>query len=157
MSPVRVWRICHEDYIEEAFTGEGARIYGGRFNSEGHPVVYASGSLSLALLEILVQTNDRNYFSSCVQFYVDIPDHMITGLISGGLPAGWNSVPYGTISQDLGDDWLEGLTSVALKVPSVIVPAECNYLINPVHPDFGKIHCSEPAKPALDERLLKGD
>lgn len=152
----RVWRITHRDYTGEAFSGEGARIFGGRFNSEGQPVVYTSGSLSLALLELWVQTNDREYFSSCVCLYADVPDHLILELPASCLPRGWDKVPYSSASQTIGDEWLSGKEFPVLKIPSVVVPVERNYILNPRHPDFGQIRYSQPEALPFDERLFSG-
>lgn len=153
MSIVRVWRISHKQYADSAFTGEGARLYGGRFNSEGLPAVYTSGNLSLALLEMLVQSNDRNYFSSCVSVYADIPVTIIMKMTPDLLPEGWDAVPYNTASQLFGDKWIDDKQSAVLKVPSVVVPVEWNYVINPLHPDFKKIEISDSTELPFDERL----
>jgi RES domain-containing protein len=153
VSIVRVWRISHKQYADSAFTGEGARLYGGRFNSQGLPAVYTSGNLSLALLEMLVQSNDRHYFSFCVSVYADIPITTIKQMRPDILPEGWDAVPYNSTSQLFGDKWIEDGQSAVLKVPSVVVPVEWNYIINPVHPDFKKIEISELAELPFDERL----
>ncbi|MEX2574920.1 MAG: RES family NAD+ phosphorylase [Balneolaceae bacterium] len=153
---IRTCRICHKDYSGEAFTGKGARLYGGRFNSSEKPAIYTSGSLSLSLLDMLVQTNDRSYFSSCVVLYAAIPRELISEHDSDSLPAGWDAVPYGSASQKFGDEWLVSQSSAVIKVPSVIVPAEHNYIINPSHRDFEKIRSSSPEKLPYDERLTMG-
>lgn len=153
MNKVRVWRITHKQYADSAFTGEGARIYGGRFNSEGLPSIYTSGNLSLALLEMLVQSNDRNYFSSCVSIYADIPVTTIKQMTPELLPDAWDAVPYSTASQLFGDKWINDSESAVLKVPSVAVPVEWNYVINPLHPDFKKIEIFDSTVLPFDERL----
>jgi RES domain-containing protein len=146
MGSKRVWRICHKRFAEEAFTGEGARLYGGRFNSEGRPAVYTSGSLSLALLEMLVRTNDRDYFMNCMLLHADIPMEMIREIATVDLPEGWDAVPYEPVSQAFGDQWLTERAAAVLKVPSVVIPVEFNYVINPLHVDFKKIEISKPDK-----------
>lgn len=154
MDRVRVWRITHKKYAENAFSGEGARIYGGRFNSAGHPAVYTSGSLSLALLESLVQTNDKSWFSSCVFFYADISDMFIKEASPDRLPSGWDAVPCEPVSQRFGDQWLRDQETAVLKVPSVVLPVEWNYILNPQHQDFSKIHFSAEDDLPVDERLM---
>lgn len=154
MKKTRVWRICHKKYSNSAFSGEGAKLYGGRFNSEGFAAVYTSGSLSLALLEILVRTNDRAFFEACTLFYADIPASGIYEATFGDLPAGWDNIPHGSHSQKFGDNWLKSKTELALKVPSVVVPVEHNYILNPNHPDFNRMKTSSADKLPLDKRLF---
>jgi RES domain-containing protein len=150
---VRVWRITHRQYAESAFSGEGARLYGGRFNSEGKRAVYTSGSLSLSLLELLVQINDRDYLEKCVQFYADIPGDLIYKPAVNELPAGWDDVPYGKSAQRFGDQWLKDDKHPVLRIPSVVVPVEFNYVINPAHRHFVKIEISPSKKVILDPRI----
>jgi len=154
MDGTRVWRITHKKYAKDAFSGEGARIYGGRFNSAGHPAVYTSGSLSLSLLESLVQTNDKSWFSSCVFFYADIPDSLIKEVLVSQLPDGWDALPCEAASQRFGDQWIVDQESAVLKVPSVVLPSEWNYVLNPQHPDFDKIEFSAEDDLPVDERLM---
>ena len=154
MGRVRVWRITHKRYAKDAFSGEGARIYGGRFNSAGFAAVYTSGSLSLALLESLVQTNDREFFSSCVYFYADIPESIIQEYKTKMLPDGWDAIPCEPVSQRFGDQWVLGQESAVLKVPSVVLPLEWNYVLNPQHPDFSKIDFSAEVDLPMDDRLM---
>jgi RES domain-containing protein len=151
---IRVWRISHKDYADTAFTGEGARICGGRFNSEGIPAVYCSGSLSLAILEILVQTDNRGYLKHCVWFYADIPEELVYEPELNELPDGWDAIPYGSDSQNFGDRWMEAGESAVMKIPSVVVPIEHNYVMNPLHSGFEEIEISEFENLKLDSRFL---
>lgn len=149
----RVWRISHRDYSESAFSGEGAKLFGGRFNSPGIAAVYTSGALSLSMLELLLQIEDREYLNDCVQFYADIPDKLIYKPRAEDLPDGWSKIPYGKSSQKFGDDWINDSTYAVLRIPSVVVPVEYNYVINPIHPEFEKIELSGGSKVELDPRL----
>ncbi len=150
----RVWRITHRDYKDSAFTGEGAKLFGGRFNSEGIPLVYTSGSLSLTILEIFVQNNDRDYFKNCIFFYADLAEELIFKPDPKDFPADWNQVPHGQTSQQFGDKWISGRKSLVMQVPSVVVPVEFNFVINPHHPDFHHISYREFNLVAFDERLF---
>ena len=154
MGTIRVWRICRREYKDSAFSGEGAKLYGGRFNSEGLAAVYTSGSLSLSLLEMLVQTNDRSYLHHCVVFQADVPEFLVDSPAMTDLPEGWNQIPYGHASQDFGDDWLSSNKSLALKIPSVVIPIEYNYVLNPNHPDYRNIRIEEKEQAGIDERLF---
>jgi RES domain-containing protein len=153
MMSVKVWRITHKDYKESAFTGEGAKLFGGRFNSEGIPLVYTSGNLSLAMLEIMVQSNGRDYFKQCTVFYAEIPKHLITTPELNDLPGKWNQIPYGKQSQQFGDEWIKSGSSPVLRVPSVVVPIEFNFLMNPLHPEFSKIEIYDAENVSFDTRL----
>lgn len=151
-----VWRICLSKYVDSALSGSGAEQYGGRFNSPGRPVVYTSGSLSLALLEILVQANATERMSDQVCIPVHVDESMIENYSAEDLPEGWNSVPYTHLSQRIGDQWLTAQRSPVLRVPSVVVPLEYNYLINPRHPG-GKAISVRPSFPVpFDSRLRNG-
>lgn len=151
--PVKVWRITHKDYKESAFTGEGAKLFGGRFNSEGIPLVYTSGSLSLAMLEIIVQSNGRDYFKQCAVFNAEIPENLIATPELKELPKEWNQIPYGKQPQQFGDEWIKSGNKPVMRVPSVVVPVEYNFLINPMHPEFSKIKFYETENISFDTRL----
>lgn len=156
MDVVQVWRITDKKYTDSAFSGEGARLWGGRFNSPGIPAVYASDSLSLALLEILVQTNDRSNLRKKVLFRADIPGSLIEFPSKNDLPENWNHIPASKTSQAYGDNWINQQDSPVLKVPSVVVPQEFNYVINPLHPNFNKIDISDALPFPLDPRFFGG-
>jgi RES domain-containing protein len=135
-------------------TGQGAATYGGRWNSPGTRVVYASASLSLAMLEIMVHLDDYATLVASYSFIpLDLPSELIVTL--GRRPAGWNSNPPSAGSQRAGDAWASSLQSAVLSVPSVMAPEERNYLLNPRHPDFRRIRIGKPAKLPFDRRLIK--
>lgn len=153
MSKLAAWRITSTKYAETAFSGEGAKEYGGRFNSPGTPVVYTSESISLATLELLTKAGGRQRLSERVVLPVTFgEEHLIT---QGGedLPDGWDERPYGPSSQQVGDEWVQSEASLILQVPSVVVPEEHNYLINPRHPEFGELEFGEPRPLDPDPRL----
>ena len=151
MSTITVWRICHQRHLETAFSGIGAELYGGRFNSPGKRVVYASGSLSLAMLEILVQANSRHRLRQHHYLTASFSAELVQHLEVDDLPRNWDARPPLRISQHIGDRWLEEQQSAALRVPSAIVPTEHNYLINPAHPDFSSIIIGEPQSAPFDD------
>lgn len=155
MATTRVWRISHTDYSETAFSGEGAKLFGGRFNSPGVPAIYTSGALSLSLLELLVQVEDREYLNDCIQFYADVPNDLIYKPKTEELPDDWNKIPYGKSSQKFGDEWIHESQYAVLKIPSVVVPVENNYVINPNHTAFDKIELSGGSNVLFDPRLSK--
>jgi RES domain-containing protein len=151
---IRVWRLIKAEHAEDAFAGEGARRGGGRWNSKGFRVVYTSGSLSLATLEVMVPT----HFYSALKYYVCFPIDFDPGLSQSitikDLPDNWKADPIPQSVKKVGDQWIQNQKSVILKVPSTIIPVEYNYLINPSHPDFEKVVIHSPQKFAFDPRLL---
>ena len=147
------WRIVPENRANDAFVGEGARLYGGRWNSPGVPLVYGSQNKSLAALEQLVHLNPStpNRFKV---FQFQFPDSLIENVSMRNLPKGWRQEPPPPSTQQFGDAWARELCSAVLAVPSIIVPDELNYLLNPAHPDFKKITIGKPEDFSFDARLL---
>ncbi len=153
MSKTTAWRITPEKYADTAFSGEGAKEYGGRFNSVGTPVVYTSESISLATLELLAKAGRRQRLSGRVVLPAAFDEKRVIAYEEEDLPEDWNERPPGPASQKIGDEWIESEASVVLKVPSVVVPPEYNYLINPGHPEFEEIEIGEPRPLNPDPRL----
>jgi RES domain-containing protein len=151
---ITAWRITSPKYQDTAFDGAGAEEYGGRFNSVGVPVVYTSATLSLATLEILARVNERSRLAECVCLPVTFEERHVTTRSASDLPDRWDARPYRPASQAIGDEWVRSEASLVLRVPSVVVPSEHNYLINPEHSGFEEITVGEavPLKP--DPRLL---
>lgn len=150
-----IWRITDSRYLDDAFSGIGAEKYGGRFNSVGRKLVYCAGSISLALLEMLVQADKRSRLSghSCISATLD--DLLVEAVDPASLPSGWDARPYERVSQDFGDHWLEEERSLVLRVPSIVNPYEWNYLINPLRPEFDTIEFGSPVPVPFDPRLAK--
>jgi RES domain-containing protein len=144
---IRAWRLTKAEHANDAFAGEGARRGGGRWNSKGVRVVYASGSLSLAALEVMVHT----HFYSALK---DFDPGLSQSITIEDLSDTWKADPIPQSLKNMGDRWIYNQESVILKVPSVIIPVEYNYLINPSHPDFEKVVIHSPQKFAFDPRLL---
>lgn len=148
------WRIVKERRAATAFSGKGAADYGGRWNSKGVAVVYASSSKSLAALENLVHLNPPVIFRY-VAFPVTFDPGWVEVFPSKNLPAGWRLEPPSPATQQIGDRWVNTARSAVLAVPSVIIPGESNFLLNPAHPNFKKIVIGRPEPFAFDARLLK--
>lgn len=149
-----VWRLVTARYAESAFSGEGARLYGGRWNRKGIAMVYTAASQSLAMLEMLVQ--DEPLRARYVVIAAGIPEDMsIERLASDELPAAWRDPAARTLLQGLGSDWIKRASSAVLAVPSAVIPSETNYLLNPQHPDFGRIEIGRPAGFVTDLRLVR--
>lgn len=149
-----LYRICKTKYAATAFDGEGARRYGGRRNSIGTRMVYAAGSLSLAILEILVHTEDKSLLSGYFYFEIDCPNGLITSIADiADLPPDWQLSPPPYELKLIGDDWINSALRPVLAVPSAIVPNELNYLLNSAHADFHQLIIGSPQSLAIDPRL----
>jgi RES domain-containing protein len=151
---IRAWRITKTRHAKNAFDGEGARLNGGRWNSVGTRVAYASESIALATLEILVGLQDAALLSSYSLLGIELAEDLVEVLDLGTLPAGWNQHPPSPDTQMLGDLWVAEARSVALKVPSAVVEVEYNYLLNPRHERFHEVRVGRPAPFRLDPRLV---
>lgn len=150
------FRLCKTRHAATAFTGEGARIAGGRWNSPGVAVVYASSSLSLATLEVLVHLDDPESFARMFSWFaLEIPEDLIETLDESKLPPTWCADETTAATRTIGDDWARSRRSAVLAVPSVVTPGERNYLLNPAHPRFAEIRVAalQPFRP--DPRLAR--
>ena len=152
---LKAWRIVKAPYKSKAFTGDGARLYGGRWNSKGVPVIYTAGSLALASIEMVVNLPSPKLLEAFVRIPVQFNSNLVEELLSSALPKSWKSRPISPDSCDIGDKWIKEQRSVILKVPSVVVPEEFNYLLNPLHPDFKKLKIGMPIVYHFDPRLAK--
>lgn len=149
-----VWRLLTARLVETAFSGEGARLYGGRWNRKGVRLVYTAGSQSLAMLEMLVQ--DEPLRARYVMIPATIPKGLKIERVSlGDLPAGWRDRAAREQLRAIGTDWAKRTTSAVLAVPSAVIPAETNYLLNPLHPGFARIEIGEPQEFITDLRLIR--
>ena len=152
---MRIWRICKAEHVATAFTGEGAMLYGGRWHHPGTPVVYCSESRALAALEQLVHLHRNRLPPNFVCFPVEILDGLaIREVRIEDLPVEWRHQPGTPELRDLGTGWAEPDETVVLRVPSAVVPGEHNFLLNPRHPDFGRLAIGDPEPLVLDQRLV---
>ena len=136
---MRVWRLTRKQHLDTALAGEGARRFGGRWNSRGVAIVYTSESLELALLEALVHVDvevlPRDYW----QVSFEVPDDLIAPP-PRRLPKGWDALPpYRPGVQKIGNAWARSGRSLALRVPASVLPERFNVLMNPAHPDIGQV------------------
>jgi RES domain-containing protein len=146
------WRITRAKKLGEAFSGEGARLFGGRWNSQGIRMVYAAGTRSLAILEVLAHLTKAAPLNNYILYRIECDDSLVQ--ILSDLPRGWNSEPPTSVSQSIGDAWMRSATHPVLSVPSAIVPEERNYLLNPAHSEFSRILIEKPVAYRIDPRLL---
>ncbi len=151
---MEIYRITQEKYADD-LSGNGARIFGGRWNSEGLFAIYTSSSRSLALLETLAHTpakmlSERNY----VLVSLFIPETIKPEVLDKNkLTTRWNAPDARPLTKKLGDKFLRSKTGLLLSVPSILIPEENNYLLNPLHPDIKKIKMVHKRRIYFDARI----
>ena len=151
----RFWRICRRRYAVESSNGEGARLYGGRWNSRGVRVVYASTSLALAAMETFVNLEPNLRPADLVSIEGHIPDGVEVGRLDPKiLPTGWHATRDESLRR-FGDDWIRAGASAALLVPSAAIRGEWNVLLNPAHGDFVRIQFRKPTTFEFDVRMFR--
>jgi RES domain-containing protein len=149
-----LWRIVKTRYAGSAFDGEGARLYGGRWSSVGVRVAYASESIALATLEVMVGLQKSGLLPSYSLVSAQVDDAGVEVFPRASLPTNWRSHPPAPESQAIGDRWIVEQRSLVLSLPSAIIEAESNFLLNPAHPDFRRVRVSAPTAFVFDPRLL---
>ncbi|MBI5488574.1 MAG: RES domain-containing protein [Deltaproteobacteria bacterium] len=153
---IAAWRIVKTRHAADAFSGEGARLYGGRWNHRGTSVVYAADSLALAALEQFMHLAGKHVAIRFVCFRIDVPDAVnVDVLPRGSLPRNWRREPAPDETKDLGTAWVRRGAAAVLRVPSVVVPVEHDFVLNPGHPDFTRLRLSKPQPFTFDPRMWK--
>ena len=152
---VTAWRIVKRKHVKNAFSGDGARLFGGRWNNPGVPLIYTATSQSLAVLEILVHLEAPELLERYVMLGVGIEESLIADLDESRLPKNWKVSPAPPGVRAIGDEWAAARVSVVLRVPSVIVPSERNLLLNPLHRDFSRLKIANSSAFRFDSRMLK--
>jgi RES domain-containing protein len=152
------YRIVKAKYITgniaDAFDGEGARRYGGRWNTVGTAMVYTSESAALAALEMLVHLDDASLLPRYVVCPVRFDASLVTDLDPATLPTDWKQTPAPPSLAAIGDAWVQSGASLLLRVPSAVLPLEHNFLINPRHADFSRLHFEPLQAFEFDPRLF---
>ncbi len=152
---ITAYRLVMSNYDADPLSPEGAKKFGGRWNSKGTPVVYMGTSASLVTLEVLAHLHHEEAIAAYSLCIAELPENLVQELPRSALPSDWKNYPSPASTAAIGDQWLARGEALALLVPSSIIPVENNILINPYHPDF-----PEFAKSArltsfeIDERLL---
>jgi RES domain-containing protein len=137
------------------FSGYGAKISGGRWNSKGIPAIYASESVALCTAEIAVHIPLGMIPADFVLVTYKIPENAITSLRLSELPELWNSYPHAKATRNIGDHFLLSRESLVLQVPSAVVPQEFNFLINTDHKEISRMKILDVEPYNFDVRLFK--
>ncbi len=150
---MHIYRLCKEKYT--ALDGYGAFLYGGRWNTPGKAVVYAAENRALAALEFLVGIEHHRELGKLVMLTIEVPDALKPEIISENeLPENWRHFPAPQALAKLGDAWLQSGKTCFLKISSVHIPEEHNFLLNPRHADFTQIKVLEQKAFQFDGRVL---
>lgn len=151
---MRVWRIASPRHALER-TCRGAAMFGGRWNPIGIAMLYSAGSVGLAALEKFVHLESAPW-PPLVLVAIDIPDSsVVIRPALEELPVGWDAMPTSGVAQAFGAAWINGGSSLAMEVPSVLMPEEHNVLFNPNHADYAKVKMSVVRPFNFDKRMLK--
>ena len=147
-----VYRLATAKYADD-LSGEGARLYGGRFNPVGMPAMYTSQNISLCILEILVRASRHTIPDSYTLISIEIPDTGIREINLKKLKSDWqNDLDH---TQGIGEYFLNENKEICLKVPSAVISIEHNYILNPAHNGFKKVKIIKSELLQLDKRLFK--
>jgi RES domain-containing protein len=153
----RVYRLTLEKRTrdpDDLLTGEGARLYGGRWNHKGTALVYAASHVSLAVLEALVHSETLP--TKMVLVAYDVPEAPAPGVrLPASLPSDWAAYPFPKTTQDIGTAWAKSRTELALRVPSAVVPHEMNWLLSPHHAAITKVKATVLGPFSFDGRLRR--
>lgn len=148
------WRIVLEREAATAFSGEGAWRYGGRWNSRNVRVIYASEHQSTAALEVFVHNKPFSPDERYKAFHLEWADTLTERFSAEKLPDNWRVLPPPAETREIGDRWVRERRSAVLALPSVISPADTNFLLNPEHRDFKRVRIARPVDYDFDPRLL---
>ncbi|MDQ2908564.1 MAG: RES family NAD+ phosphorylase [Candidatus Eremiobacteraeota bacterium] len=150
------WRVARRRFCEAPhapFDGVGASLHGGRWNSPKTLAAYASSTRSLATLEYLAHIDRDELPTDLIRVSIAFQDSDVES-VNLPYPAEWDALAPSTAAQQVGDLWLRQQRTLALAVPSVIVPSERNYVINPKHRRMATVKISSLEPYVLDPRLL---
>lgn len=147
-----VYRVGNGAYARD-LTGEGARLFGGRWNPVGVPCLYAASSRALAVLEYSVNVNLALILRNLVITTIEIPDKRIHELKISELPGDWKNAPAPASTKDLGKQLLDRMQHLIIRVPSTVIEEEYNYLINPRHERISECRVAEIKDFVYDLRI----
>ena len=155
---ITAWRLAAPEYAqtaEQLMSGEGARRYGGRWNSVGRAAVYLGESLALAGMELLVHLKAERVLETYRKMPVLIPQRLVMHVGEDQLPPDWAQPSLYPVTQEIGDGWIDHARSAVLQVPSAVIRGETNFIVNPAHADFSAIGTGSISSFRYDPRLTR--
>lgn len=147
---MRLFRLTKSRHAAKAFSGDGARLFGGRWNPKNVALAYTSESRALAVIESLVHLDPED-MADFVFVPAEIEEQFVDTFDMSALPSDWTSRE--SSAREAGAAWVASLRSLALRVPSAVIPQEHNVLLNPAHPDFSRLVVGGVEPFAFDPRL----
>jgi RES domain-containing protein len=150
---LRLWRITTRKWALDRLC-DGARLYGGRWNPSGYPVMVAGSTIEICALEKFVHLAGAGH-PPLVLVAIDVPDAPITQPALADLPEGWADLPASGEAQEFGRRWLQSNNDLVMLVPSAIIPESSNALINPAHPAYAKVQLAIVRDFTFDARMFK--
>ena len=152
---MEVFRLARKKFAGE-LSGKGAALEGARWNSPGTEIIYTAANRSLCMAEVVVHLTLASLPADFMMATILIPDSLSMKIVKDkGLPANWNSFPYGIESQRFGDKFVNEMEFCLLKIPSAVTKGDFNILINPAHPEFKKIKIVHTEAFPFDRRIFK--
>ena len=152
---MQLYRFALQKFVKD-LSGEGAKLYGGRWNSKDNAMLYTASSPSLAMLEFVCNAGSLARTKQTALLTLQLTTKVkIETLSVNDLPVDWQNVPSPDALKRLGDNWMKSGGTLVLKVPSAIIPVEYNCLINPLHKDFSKLIIEDVIALDIDNRILK--
>ncbi|MFC0118477.1 RES family NAD+ phosphorylase [Pseudoalteromonas xiamenensis] len=156
---MKMYRLTQKKFADTPFSPQGAKLFGGRWNSKGTEALYFAESESLCVLEVFVHVNNDPQLIDKYDLYrIEVPEYLIVQLDKEDLPNNWRAIPVGELTQEIGDQFLKlpHPEFVALQVPSTISPRDKNFLVNPNHPLMPEIlEKAEKLEFSFDSRIFK--
>lgn len=148
-----VYRFCNQQYSDD-LSGTGARLFGGRWNNKGNSALYTSSSISLGLLEVLVNAYDLSALQSLSLMRIEIPGDLEDSIYKATkLKKDWDDdFDY---TKWIGSEFLQKKEQLFLQCPSAVIPDELNYMLNPEHKDFKNVKLLQSDDFEFDRRLYK--
>lgn len=150
---ITAYRITKREYASSIWSGIGAKITGGRWNSKGVAVIYAAESRALAAMEQLVHLIKPRILSGYVIASITLEDSVVHRINVSSLPRGWSNPVAPSSLKRIGDRWIAEEKYPVLAVPSAVIRSEWNYLLNPIHPHFQAFPKTRAAAFKYDHRL----
>lgn len=150
-----IYRITHERYADEPFSGKGGLHYRSRWASKGQLVSYASGHLATATLEKIAGVTRPDLLTEMVYVKAKVDQDLVDVLPEEDVPEAWDALPPPDATRRVGDRWLDDAATPLLRVPAVVLPDCYNYVINAAHPDADTLDVVETTPLLLDNRVLR--
>lgn len=149
-----VYRLCLTIFAKD-LSGEGARLFSGRWNKVGTGCIYTAESRALSVLESIANDTINTIPKKLSILTLDIPEDKLLLLKSEQLPKGWNKTEASEETRNFGNKFLEKAEHLIIRVPSAIIPEEYNYIINPAHPEMKRVKIKDVSDFIFDPRLNK--